>query len=323
LDLQYQPAKGHRLLRTAVFLLGSFSASLALADSSEGIVSPIEAPTSQVEPQCLDLAQAIMSIASEVEAVELERALETSIAAVDALECQPEPVQPVLLTALLQMVGAVQLYSGDEASAKDAFAWAATTSPSTPLSPTYGQDAVELYQAEQTRIFDAEPAKLEVMGDVEAWIDGALLMVGQHQNLTPGKHLVQWRLDNEPIQARVIELMAGEDRGLRLGPGGSVPETLLTVPVVETPPISRLATPGQVLFLGTGLASITGGTVLVVLASRSHDRFYEEQDPEDLPELQTRTNSLAATGLVLMASGIAVGSFSITLGSGLSVSGSF
>jgi hypothetical protein len=271
----------------------------------------------------MELAQAIMSIASEVEDVELERALETSIAALDALECQPEPVQPVLLTALLQMVGAVQLYSGDEASAKDAFAWAATSSPSTPLSPTYGQDAVELYQAEQTRIFEAEPAKLEVMGEVEAWIDGAALMVGQSQNLTPGKHLVQWRLDEEAIEARVIELMAGEERGLRLGPGGSVPETLLAVPVVEPAPMSRLATPGQVLFLGTGLASITGGTVLVVLASRSHDRFYQEQDPEDLPELQTRTNSLAATGLVLMASGIAVGSFSVTLGSGLGVSGSF
>ena len=102
----------------------------------------------------------------------------------------------------------------------------------------------------------------------------------------------------------------------RLGPGEDVPIEFQgtsnwidqpTMPIVES---KRL---NEWLFLGTGMASILGGSALVYLASRSHDRFDSETDPYDLPELQTRTNSLAASGLVLVASGVAVGGFGIAM----------
>ena len=86
MDLQYHQRKCRGSLRAwgiALWILWPVSA-WAQATS--------EAPqlTAEAAP-CLDLGESILVISGDVEDVELERALENSMAALEALECQPEP----------------------------------------------------------------------------------------------------------------------------------------------------------------------------------------------------------------------------------------
>jgi len=181
------------------------------------------------------------------------------------------------------------------------------------LSESYGEEAISIYESAQTRAFSAEAASLTVTGKVEAWVNGNPLVLGAPQPLAPGTHLVQWRRSEQPMSGRVIELLEGEPRVLPLGPVAELPPELAPNTPSEIRVIPPASEANRWLFMGTGLASIAGGSVLVFLASRSHELFESEMDPDDLPELQTRTNALASTGLVLVASGLAVGSFSFTL----------
>jgi hypothetical protein len=267
--------------------------------------APQPAPT---EASCLHLGESIMVISSDVEDVELERALEHSMAALEALDCQTEPVSAMLLTNLLQIIGAVQLYSDDADAAAKTFAWAVNASPTMKLSESYGEEALAIYRNAQVQAFASQSASLTVTGDVEAWVNGNPLPTGSAQELLPGTHLVQWRQEGQPMTARVIDLLEGVDTKIALAPGLEMPPELQAPVTVALPTDTR----SRWLFRSTSLASIAGGTFLVVLASQSHELFDKEMDPDDLPELQTRTNALASTGIILVASGLAVGTFSFT-----------
>jgi hypothetical protein len=296
-DLRYNQRKCPGSLKTWGFLLWIIAPGSAWAQ---------EAP-------CPDLGESILRISSDVEDVELERALDNSKAALEALECQSEPVSAMALTQLLQLIGVVHLYADDIESATESFAWAVNSSPTMNLSESYGEEAIGIYEAAQANAFSAEAASLTVTGDVEAWVNGNPLTLGAPQTLLPGAHLVQWRRRSQPMSARIIELLEGEPRVLPLGPVVELPPELAPEATTEISLPRPASNANRWLFMGTGLASIAGGSFLVVLASRSHELFESEMDPDDLPELQTRTNALASTGLVLVAGGLAVGSFSFTL----------
>jgi hypothetical protein len=273
--------------------------------------SPLSSDTRE-QTVCPGLDELLLTIARDVEDVELDRALENSAKALTSLHCQADPIDSLLLTSLLHIIGGVHLYSGDEEEARQIYAWAVTGSPETLLSASYGEEATRIYQEIQQDLLATTPASLTVTGEVEAWIDGLPLLTGTAQSLWPGRHLIQWHQAGDPMSARVIELLDGEPRLLPLGLGVALPPELKK-PAPLPEPLPKELSQNRILFLSTGLTSVMGGSALVFLASRSHQAFESENDPADLPELQTRTNTLASTGLVLVASGLALGTLSFTL----------
>lgn len=245
---------------------------------------------------CMDLVDAVDSIAAALAEVEIERAQAVADQATHQLECQDSPVNTVMLTGLFQLAGAVAAFNGETTDAEQAFARAVAISPTTPIDAVYGGDVEQLYQQVQRRLLDEAGGSLLLSGSAAAWLDGRKVTMGQPVDVVVGHHLLQWQEDDGPMQAREIRVAAMETRQLTLG---TVEPDLLRRPQRPT------ASPGSVgsaMLIGGGAAVVVGG-VLLGLASGAQSSFFQEEDPNALEGIQARNHAFAISGFTLLAAG--------------------
>jgi hypothetical protein len=233
-------------------------------------------PSLAYAQDCADLVDTMDAISEALAQVEIERAQGLADEVPFQLECQPRPVNTVMLTGLFQLVGAVAAFAGENADAEQAFARALAISPTTPIDPVYGGDVEALYQQVQKRLMDEPGGSILIQGSAEAWIDGRKVTMGQPVDVLVGHHLLQWQLEDSDLQSREIRVAAMETRQLTLG---------------------------EVALLIGGGAGVVAGGVLLGLAAGAQSRFFREEDPDALEGIQARNHAFAISGLGLMALG--------------------
>ncbi len=251
--------------------------------------------------ECSELVDSVDQIAEALAMVEIERAQALADTALGQLECQPEPVNTVVLAGLFQLAGAVAFYAGEEADAEANFSRAVATSPTTPIDPVYGEDVEKAFQATQRRVLDETGGSLLLQGSAEAWLDGRKVQMAVPIDVVVGKHLLQWQEDDGAMQAREIRVATMETRQLTLG----------QVSEEELRQQQRQAHAGtgqgmgtaQLALLGGGGGAFVLGGVALILAAGTHATFLEEEDPDQLEGLQSRNHALAITGLGLTVVG--------------------
>jgi hypothetical protein len=245
---------------------------------------------------CERLVDAVDAISDALAQVEIERAQQLAEHAVAQLECQPQPVNTVVLAGLFQLVGAVATFDGDNADAEAAFARAVAVSPTATIDPVYGEDVETLYQEVQRRLLDETGGSLLLLGSASAWIDGRRVTMGQPLDVVVGHHLLQWQEDDGPMQARDIRVATMETRQLTLGAAGE--DSYHRV----QPPISAGGGAGTAMLIGGG-AGVVAGAVLLGLAASSQSAFFREEDPAALEGIQARNHAFALSGIGLLAAG--------------------
>jgi hypothetical protein len=268
---------------------------------------------------CADLVDAVDRITEALAMVELERAQALADEAISQLECQTEPVNTVMLAGLFQLSGAVALYAGEPADADAGFARAVAISPTTPIDSVYGEDVEKAFQDTQRRVLAETGGSLLLQGSAEAWLDGRSVQLGLPVDVVVGHHLLQWREEGGDLQARDIRVASMETRQLTLG---EVNEDQLRDQQrqAKAGTDQGMGTTQLAMLAGGGGAVVVGG-VLLGLASGTHARFLEAEDPDQLESLQSRNHALALSGLGLMVAGAgtAGASFFIDGGPGLRV----
>jgi hypothetical protein len=252
---------------------------------------------------CPDLVDTMDVISEALAQVEIERAQQLADAVPFQLECQPRPVNTVMLTGLFQLVGAVSAYAGESADAERAFARAVAISPTTPIDPVYGGDVEELYQQVQKRLLAEPGGSLLLHGSAEAWLDGRKVTMGQPTDVVVGHHLLQWQLEDGELQSRELRVAAMETRQLTLGevdPDAQRHQRQLVSGGTVTGGSGVM--PETKLLIGGGAGVVAGG-VLLGLAAGAQARFFREEDPDALEGIQARNHAFAISGLSLMALG--------------------
>mgnify|MGYP006971704588 CR=1 FL=1 len=248
---------------------------------------------------CMNLVDAVDSIAAALAEVEIDRAQEVADQAIHQLECQEQPVNTVMLTGLFQLAGAVAAFNGETTDAEQAFARAVAISPTTPIDAVYGGDVEQLYQQVQRRLLDESGGSLLLSGSARAWLDGRQVTMGQPVDVVVGHHLLQWQEDDGPMQAREIRVAAMETRQLTLG---VVDPDAQRRQRSVAPPSSGRGSAGTALLIGGGAGVVVGG-VLLGLASGAQSAFFREEDPTALAGIQARNHALALSGISLLAAG--------------------
>ena len=89
--------------------------------ASLALVATLLAPVRAQAEDCLDLVEAVGAIRAAVEEVRLDEARMMAEQTVDALTCQDDPVNPLLITNLFQLVGVVAYFQGDPGETEAAF----------------------------------------------------------------------------------------------------------------------------------------------------------------------------------------------------------
>jgi hypothetical protein len=245
---------------------------------------------------CPSLVEAVDQISSALQQVEIERAQELATTAYDGIACQPEPVNPVTLAGLFQLIGAVAVFAGETADADAAFARAVAISPMATIDSIYGSDVEQLYQQVQRRLLDEAGGSLLVRGSAAAWLDGRTVTMGVPVDLVVGQHLLQWQLEDGPMQSREIRVVATETRQLTLGELSD--EELRQQMRANRGGID----PNLPVLIGGGVG-LAAGAVLLGLASRAEDSLHTEEDPDALAGIQARNHAFALSGAGLLAVG--------------------
>jgi hypothetical protein len=257
-------------------------------------------PTAAHAQDCADLVGAVDAIAEALAQVEIDTAKALADQATSQLECQPEPVNTVMLTGLFQLTGAVAVFNGETADAEAAFARAVAISPTTPIDTVYGEDVSTLYHQVQRRLMDESGGALLLQGSATAWLDGRPVTMGKPVDVLVGHHLLQWQEDDGPMQAREIRVAALETRQLTLG-------TISDEAQRRTPRPAPLPSQGmsglRKATLAGGAGGVVVGGVLLVLAAGAQAAVYQETDPDALEGIQARNHALAIGGLGLAALG--------------------
>ncbi len=252
---------------------------------------------------CMDLVDAVDSIAAALAEVEIERAQELADQATHQLECQSQPVNTVMLSGLFQLTGAVAVFSGEDADAEQAFARAVAISPTSTIDPVYGEDVEKQYQAVQHRLLDEAGGSILLTGSAKAWLDGRQVTMGVPIDVVVGHHLLQWQEDDEPMQAREIRVAAMETRALTLGEADPDAQRRGNRQIVSgAGGGGGGSTAGTAMLIGGGAGVVVGG-VLLGLAAGAQSSFYQETDPTALQSIQARNHAFAISGLSLMAAG--------------------
>ncbi len=265
---------------------------------------------------CVDLVDAIDAINASLADVDIESAKMLADEATQQLECQPQPVNTVMVAGLFQLAGAVAAFAGEVADAEAFFARAVAISPTAPIDSVYGDDVEQQYQQVQRRLMEEPGGSLLLTGTAEAWLDGRKVTMGMPLDVVVGHHLLQWQEEDEPLQARELRVAAMETRQLTLGQAdpdaGRRPprqprepreprEPRPVVPKEPREPVELSST--TVAMLAGGGAGIVAGGALLALAAGAHGSFFEEQDPDALQGIKVRNRIFAVSGLTLMAAG--------------------
>jgi hypothetical protein len=270
-----------------------------------GLVAAVPAQASE-PADCPNLTQVIKEINVALYAAEIDQAASLAASAEDALLCQTEPINPLVLFQVFQYAGAVQIFQGDEGAAKEAFETAVAVAPGQNLDPILGSDAEEAFQRVREEVLKRPPGSLQAHFDGEAWIDGHRAVTGGTVDLSPGAHLFQWQVHGEPLKARLLHVTGAETRKIAFGEAAEArleaAVAAANAPVVTEPvALHGLRTP--LLASGGGLLA-AGAGLMVVARIKFGDfnslTFETESDltpEEQLSQKRDVTNTYAVLGL--------------------------
>jgi hypothetical protein len=244
----------------------------------------------------MDLAKAVKEIHQHLEEVLLEEARLLALEAQQALGCQPDPVSPLLLTALFGASGALELFEGNQSAARRDFQHSLSFSVTGNLDARYGDEALELYTQVQAESLSLPAAQLTLHGNVEAWLDGNRVVLGQAFALRPGQHLLQWREADAPLVSHIVQVLPGD---VRTG--------WLTGKPVDKRPVRA----------ASGLSLVLAGGSLVALGAQQTEKFenypeefriYGDEAPTTagLERLARRNHVLVVSGSLLSLAGLGV-----------------
>jgi hypothetical protein len=239
-------------------------------------------------------------------AAEIDEAEALAASAEEALLCQSEPINPLVLFQVFQYAGAVQIFLGQEDTARAAFETAVAMAPGQNLDPILGSDAEEAFQRVREEVLKRPPGSLQAHFDGEAWIDGHRAVTGGTVDLTPGVHLFQWRVPGEPLKARRLHVTGAETRKIAFGEAAEA-RLEAAVAAENAPPLAEAGalhgsrTP--LMASGGGLLAVGAGLVVVArIKYADFDSPTFETESGRTPEEQLRqkmavTNTYAVLGL--------------------------
>jgi hypothetical protein len=252
-------------------------------------------PRPVLADDCVELVVAVDEISTALAKVELDRASQAADQALMQLECQPEPVSPLVLAGLFQLAGAVAQFNGSPAKAEQAFARAVAISPTAAVDAIYGEAVHDVYAQVQRRVLSELGGSLTIQGDVQVWLDGRSIQTNQPMDVIVGTHLLQYREGELALQGREIRVSSGESRTLTLGAVSAVPPVVLEPePVVPAGPVGS-GGPNKGLLIGGG-AGVAVGAVLLGVAASTQVSFYRATDAADLEDLYRRNHSFVLAG---------------------------
>ncbi len=262
---------------------------------------------------CPDLGETLREATSAIDEVRLEDAQVLLDRGTDGLECQTEVVNSLTLVGLYQSAGAVEYFLGNFNEADDAFARAIAVAPASRLDPAYGEGPATIYEKLREATLSASAGSLTGPEPVEAWVDGRPLSADYPLDIPPGFHLIQVATPSGGLLNTVHRIAPGE--ALVVTRDGAVQvkrkERPADAPPPEQPVITGTTTSGgggstggrRVGMLAAGGVGLAGGAVLMVLASFSHQQFFQATDVDQLDSLRLRTNALGGAGVGLAAVG--------------------
>lgn len=254
---------------------------------------------------CVELVVAVDEISTALAKVELDRASQVADHALTQLECQPEPVSPLLLAGLFQLAGAVAHFNGSSVKAEQAFARAVAISPTAAVDAIYGEAVHDVYAEVQRRVLAEQGGSLTIQGDVKVWLDGRSIQPNQPLDVIAGTHLLQYREAELALQGREIRVSSGESRTLTLGTVSAVPPVAFQPePVVPVRPAGS-GGPNKGLIISGG-AGVAVGAVLLGVAASTQVSFYRATDAADLEDLYRRNHTfvLAGAGVGAVGAGL-------------------
>ncbi len=262
------------------------------------ILAALLVPSSAHAGDCVDLVEALAVVRSAVEEVRLDEAAVMAEQTVDALSCQEAPVNPLLLTSVFQLQGAVAHFRGDPGEADAAFRRAVAVAPMSTLDARFGEDAAATYRAVQRSVLAESNGTITVAGQVDAWIDGRLVELGTSLELPVGYHLLQWREGEDiKLHSRTLRMAVGEARVLPLGADAIVEgQPVRAERDLDWAPYARA---------GGGLVLLAGAGVLLA-GAKAYQDFERTDDPMELETHQSRNHALVIAGASTAAVGAGV-----------------
>lgn len=252
-------------------------------------------PAAFAQESCPSLSDTAGALRAAVAEARLDETADLSVRALSSLRCQSQPMQPLLIGQVFQVIGAAAYFNGDMATASETFSWAASTSPGSDLDPMYGQPAVDFYNKLRDSVIANGGATIALLGEGSAWIDGRSLKIGIARDVTAGSHLLQTLEPEGIMNTQEITLGVGEEKVVTIGP---VAPTPAATPAKTSKPMSASTNSStKLIMLSTGGALVATGAILMVLANSAHQDFNESTDASALKGLQAKTNTLGWAGV--------------------------
>ena len=263
------------------------------------------APLSALADDCPGLGSLVSQISKSLEDVEIERASSEARDVYDALACQTELANPIVLSTLMQLSGAVHHFNEQPDRAAKAFAWAISISPGSNLDVVYGEEASALYTKTRDEFFTLAPGKMMLNGDIQAWMDGQSIEANSSLTVPTGTHLLQWKEGADGVlNSRIIMVDASEERQITLGTPPPAGKT-------KTKPTAKAKTSGSTGGgFGKNQTMLYGGGALLAASAASwgmafsaKSAFNDETDPNKLADHQSRANTFGAVGVATTLAG--------------------
>jgi hypothetical protein len=262
-------------------------------------------PMSALADDCPNLGSLVSQISKSLEDVEIERASGEARDAYDAIACQTDLANPMLLSTLMQLSGAVHHFNEQTDRAAKAFAWAISISPGSNLDVVYGEEASALYTKTRDEFFAQAPGKMTLVGDIQAWMDGQSIEANSTLTVPTGTHLLQWKEGADgSLNSRIIMVDASEERRITLG----------APPPAGTAKPARTAKMGPSDSTGAGFGKnqtmLYGGGALLAASAASwgvafsaKSAFNDETDPNKLADHQSRANTFGSLAMATTLAG--------------------
>ena len=250
-------------------------------------------PLNALADDCPNLGSLVSQISKSLEDVEIERASGEARDAYDAIACQTDLANPMLLSTLMQLSGAVHHFNEQTDRAAKAFEWAISISPGSNLDVVYGEEASALYTKTRDEFFAQAPGKMTLVGDVQAWMDGQSIEANSTLTVPTGTHLLQWKEgDDGTLNSRIIMVDASEERRITLGtpPPAGKSEQVTSAEVNTSDSTGGGFVTSQTMLYGGG-ALLAASATAWFSAFSAKAAFNDEADPNKLADHQSRANT--------------------------------
>jgi hypothetical protein len=262
-------------------------------------------PMSALAGDCPKLGSLVSQISKSLEDVEIERASSEARDVYDALACQTELANPIVLSTLMQLSGAVHHFNEQPDRAAKAFEWAIAISPGSSLDVVYGEEAAALYTKARDEFFTQAPGKLMLIGDIQAWMDGQSIEANSTLTAPTGTHLLQWKEEADgALNSRIITVDASEERQITLGTPPPASKTNRTRTAKANPSGSTgdgFGVSQTMLYGGGALLAASAASWGTAFSAKS--AFDEETDANKLSDHQSRANTFRTVAMVTTLAG--------------------